>query len=854
MKLKKINLLNNTHFFKKGTTLMKIKKIISMLLACAFVLSSAGIFASCGGKNEPAVKTVVDGVYRTSELKTSVKMNEISSVAYANGRLYVMGVNYNEEDYSRENLFYSFNIDGTDEKAIDTSWMRKDGGYMNNCIALPDGNLWIFYNEWYTENSDGSEDNGGGMEILPIYDKAVTETIKGDETDKTDSPETKENAETKEAAETTAKVSTKAIAANAVAATIAVETTSSEPYYPTYVEKYYFIKIDPRGKELLRVDLDMLKSEENSYVSVNNPICDKDGKLYFANNNRLCCMDSEGNLLFNNELDLSWINNLFIDGKTGDLVLSYYNETNHKLTYKIIDKSNGKMGKDFELSDQVPQNIYNFYSGEGYSFYYSDSNGIYGYDSTTGGTKMLLNYINSDIENNYGNVVIISESKFAKIDYDYQNGYRSYLSILDFIPPEEVTPKYILSLAVGDYSSYYVRQAVLDFNKKSEDYRIQIKDYSVYNTDEDYNLGTTRLNSDIVAGQIPDIILINQNMPFESYAAKGLFADLYQYMDNDPGINRADYLENIFRALEIDGKLYKISPRFNIMTTVAKTKFVGSSSGWTMEEFKEVISKMPEGMSVFSLDMTRSRFLETAISYMYDEFIDKNTGECYFNTDYFKGILEFASTLSKDDFDYSNVEDDYWEKYENRFKDDKILLEMTDLYGFEGFQSMKNYTFGEEEITMIGFPSGDGKGTAIYGEMSISISSKSKLVDGAWEFIKYFLTDDYQDSLSYGWPIKLSSIEKLADKVLNPEEYQEGDEYNGGIIGRPYIGESKITEAEVNMLLDIVKSTDKAARYSVDVLDIIKEEAMPFFDGKKTIDETADVIQRRIRTYVSEKR
>jgi hypothetical protein len=38
------------------------------------------------------------------------------------------------------------------------------------------------------------------------------------------------------------------------------------------------------------------------------------------------------------------------------------------------------------------------------------------------------------------------------------------------------------------------------------------------------------------------------------------------------------------------------------------------------------------------------------------------------------------------------------------------------------------------------------------------------------------------------------------------------------------------------------------------ILDIIAEEAAPYFDGKQTAEQTADTIQRRINLYVNEQR
>lgn len=81
----------------------------------------------------------------------------------------------------------------------------------------------------------------------------------------------------------------------------------------------------------------------------------------------------------------------------------------------------------------------------------------------------------------------------------------------------------------------------------------------------------------IVSGTGPDIIDIT-NIDYNQYASMGVFEDLYPYMDKT-GINRSDYLENVFMAYEIDGKLYAVIPQFMISTTMVKASKLSSPDG-----------------------------------------------------------------------------------------------------------------------------------------------------------------------------------------------------------------------------------------------------------------------------------
>src|SRR5699024_1133057 len=82
------------------------------------------------------------------------------------------------------------------------------------------------------------------------------------------------------------------------------------------------------------------------------------------------------------------------------------------------------------------------------------------------------------------------------------------------------------------YLDYDVRNAILEFNRSNKDYRIEVIDYSEYNTDEDYNAGLTRLNTEIGAGNVPDI-LSTSGLPIRQYGAKDILEDLWPYIEGD---------------------------------------------------------------------------------------------------------------------------------------------------------------------------------------------------------------------------------------------------------------------------------------------------------------------------------
>lgn len=107
---------------------------------------------------------------------------------------------------------------------------------------------------------------------------------------------------------------------------------------------------------------------------------------------------------------------------------------------------------------------------------------------------------------------------------------------------------------INIYSSAYryIKDAAYLFSLDNKTYDIEIIDYGSYGGD-DYIDGLNRLNTDIISGNMPDMLLLN-GMPYESYARKGLFVDLYTM------INKDKLFPGLLSAMETDGRLYFVSP------------------------------------------------------------------------------------------------------------------------------------------------------------------------------------------------------------------------------------------------------------------------------------------------------
>ena len=169
---------------------------------------------------------------------------------------------------------------------------------------------------------------------------------------------------------------------------------------------------------------------------------------------------------------------------------------------------------------------------------------------------------------------------------------------------------------------------------------------------------------------------------------------------------------------------------------------------------------------------------------------------------------------------------------------------------------------GGSDINFIGYPSADRNGSYFSFNNQIGIYSKSKVKDGAWEFVRTFLTKEYQagDGYMFSNPTNREAFEMYMKSLTATKAYK--DEFGHRITpvdeswaagdGRVKIG--PLPPEDEKIYRDLINNTTKVVTFDDSILDIIREEATDYFEGRRSLDETADIIQNRITTYVNEKR
>lgn len=644
-----------------------------------------------------------------------------------------------------------------------------------------------------------------------------------------------------------------------------------EDYYGSgndgsYFEKYSLICLDTDGNQLWTVPLGENGADVMSYFYVNSLLGLKDGVALVSNTDNstvLTIYDSQGNQIRSTPLEVDYLDTL-IATPDGGILIKYTSETDYTEWLAAYDMETGTIGEPFQIPDVSRWNytLMSYVYGGTYDLYYISSQSLYGYRIGEEASVELMNYIDSDIDSSsIQNLVILDDENMLALSYDYSaNDYQGACNLFSLtkVPPEEVEDRIILQLATYG-NMYTLRSQVLDFNKANDTYRIKITDYSTYNsydTDGGWYAGLTQLSNDIMYGNAPDIICLNTSMPVNSYINKGVLADLYPLIDEDPDLNRDDFLSNVLEAFTVDGKLYQIIPSFDIMTVAAKSSLVGETPGWTVQDMVAVASANPDAQ-IFD-DTTASGFLNVIINYSGDEWINWEEGTCSFDSESFIALLEFSNTLPKDYSVYEELwnSEDYWMSYDSRFREDKTLLNNLYLYNIRTYQRTKYATFGED-ITLIGYPMTSGNGAILSYDTSYAISSSCQHPEGAWSFIRQYLLEDYQSTITNSWPVTLQQMDVLREEAKEKPYYLDADGNKIEYEDTYWVNDQEITiptatDEEIDRVMEIVTGTTTTYHYDEDLMTIISEEVEAFYSGQKTAASVAEIIQSRANIYISE--
>ncbi len=450
-------------------------------------------------------------------------------------------------------------------------------------------------------------------------------------------------------------------------------------------------------------------------------------------------------------------------------------------------------------------------------------------------------------------------------------GYGEAITITP-TPRSRVKPRQELTLACLTAENETLA-VVREFNRRSGEYYITLRDYSEGQefTRDVKDRAITAMNLDIVSGNMPDLLSIQDGVPFKSYGEKGFLRDLGPWLEEE-GI---ELLPQLLRAGTVDGKLLMVCGSFTLLTAVGNLDVIGGRSGWTAAEASALAAATPDCAGVFTSDMTRDKYLELLDSFL-EGYLDWDKGTAAFDSPGFRDVLAFAAALPAE----GNAGSDA----------DAEIIHGQALANAVTVASVRDWQLWDVtymgKLTFPGIPASDGVGSLIQMRSPMAVSAVSANPEGAYAFLKSLLDEQVQSAYTTRFPALKAAFEsRLAEAMREPAQEEgyhityimadgfrmeesavhlwdgpEGERIPRGIVqwydgNFTLIREEKLyamSEEQRRALLALLDSAARSTSYDQVLAGIVREEAEAYFAGQRSAEEVSKRIRSRAELYMAE--
>lgn len=616
-------------------------------------------------------------------------------------------------------------------------------------------------------------------------------------------------------------------------------------------------RLDATGaQELDRVDVTELAGRLGA-DAVTDTRMDREGRLYAASGSTVAVLDAGLSTLFacKGQETVEKLISL-ADGGVGAVTCSEESRTVYPVDFK---------GQSFGAARPLTGSADRIYTGnEKYDFLYTSGDSLYGWSMESAAPEKVLSWSGAGVDKRQVEALcLLADGQGAAVLQEGGMWPVSYsLARLSPAGEDALMGRTVLTLATMGLDSE-TRARVLEFNRTSGTHRIEVRDYSEYNTPGDASAGLSKLNTEILAGNMPDLLDVSGGIPLRRYAARGLLEDLWPFIESDAGLGREGVMERVLQAAETGGKLYRVFPRFTIETAAGAPSAVGDKMGWTLDELRAALEKLPAGCSVLNAGETSSSLLETMFADRLDRFVDWETGTAGFDSPEFRAILEFCASFPDQAQSQSGEEADAYTRVAGG---EQLLLPvyLGDLTSIQIYRAL----FGGA-VTFVGYP-GEGGAVSFQAEGGLAMSSSCRDKEGAWTFLRQALLPEGKQFMAYAadFAVNRADFEREAQESM---AFNYVKDENGNTITGPdgepllegsafvFVGGQGIllkpaTQADYDQVMALYEAAEGMSGRDENIWAIVQECAGAFFAGDRTAEDAAGAIQNRVSLYLNEQR
>ena len=610
-----------------------------------------------------------------------------------------------------------------------------------------------------------------------------------------------------------------------------------------------------RTKELLGIDMplnapyqiDQVVYADDGNIAVLVSYINNEGRLFFIGSDGI----SRGWLRYNTNQSIIRLR----DGRVA--ALRRYDADSY--LYEL-DFNAGDWGDSIALTTPRVRNLIPSGENQPFDFLVDDGRSIIGYTLDGRVWTPLLDWLEMrPIAFNYTHADTLSDGRpvimFNSV-YTYSDrsiAWNTDIFVLTPVLRTVIENRTVLTIG-GIWFSEEIRSEVIAFNRENRDFKIELREYGGNNIEPD--VSKAHFLIDVLTNQGPDIIIDPANL-LDSHE---YLIDLYPLIEADPEINRSDFFPNAFYAMEApDGTLPLVNNTFTIHTLITMRETASQLEPLTFSGLRNLLDE-PNTPEMFGMQHpSRCNFLFNFVFMSSGDFINWSTNTAKFDKSSFVDLLEISAHLPsldelEDYFRERSLEEEaiYWEtSYWNAMRNGQILF--MDSW-FNNIITLQSLQAALGDIVAVGVPTENGGRHLAMAFGDIGITKMSAHQEAAWSFVRRLLLPGAVVP-TYTLPLRIDIFEKQITEAMTPRITAGIEESITVWLEHNYqVQINAMTEDEAAALRTLVHSAVNARfHYDETVHAILTEESQMFFNGRRTAEVTARIIQNRVQAYLDER-
>lgn len=406
---------------------------------------------------------------------------------------------------------------------------------------------------------------------------------------------------------------------------------------------------------------------------------------------------------------------------------------------------------------------------------------------------------------------------------------------------------------LGDSGVMYFQRLAATFTQNGGALPISMSMENKAEYQEDYR---TRILAEMMAAAGPDILYVSRE-DMILMQEKGMICDLSDMIAQE---TQEVLIPGVLKLGTVNGELVGLVPETSFIT-LGTGNAVWGEDGWNTEELIGVMKADGSWEHPFlewGVDLSGTSIF-FAILFMdpsaANTILDLEHGQAHFDRQEFIEILELCKKYGDQrTYEEKRKEQLSLEECAALIRSGEVVAEIQRLYGGLDAFSTLSERYGDQ-AHIVGFPVESGSGCYVdsysYGYLVVNANTKYK--EEISKFFAQLLDYDNQFKTSGG----CVRMDVIRDSVAYDEWMDTYYMLRSSSEENPHyqpIALKPDGTAYLEEYLAFVEGCEPQPYWPEQIHAIIVEELIPFYNGDKSAEEAADIIQRRVQLYLDETR